>query len=137
MEPPTFTPAEIAGLVCEAVAWKQQQRDKYHPASHPRSEAIRVEFRPFFSAEILDYLRIKDISKTGGTIPHPPSYERVRDGGARRAGCDADDGESFPRCGVFQPSTDVANGVPHACTRRAICRRWNRENDEWLFLNFE
>ncbi len=28
VEPPKFTQAELAGLVAEAVAWMQQQRDK-------------------------------------------------------------------------------------------------------------
>jgi hypothetical protein len=83
VEPPKFTQAELAGLVAEAVAWIQQQRDKYHPLCDPLSETIRVKLRPFFSGEILDRLRIRDVSVTGETIPYPPFYERVRAGGSR------------------------------------------------------
>jgi hypothetical protein len=83
VEPPKFTQAELAGLVAEAVAWIQQQRDKYHPLSDPLSELVKVKLRPFFPAEILDRLRIKRVSLTGETIPYPPFYERVRAGGSR------------------------------------------------------
>ena len=83
MEPPKFTQVELAGLVAEAVAWIQQQRDKYHPVSDPLSEAAKAKLRSFFPAEILDRLRIKNLSLTGETIPYPPFYERVRAGGSR------------------------------------------------------
>jgi hypothetical protein len=83
VEPPKFSQAEIAGLVAEAVAWMQQQCDKYYPLSDPLSEPVKQQLRPFFSAEILDRLRIKYVAETGETIPYPPFYERVRAGGAR------------------------------------------------------
>jgi hypothetical protein len=83
VEPPKFSQAEIAGLVAEAVAWMQQQRDKYHPLSDPLSESVKQQLRPFFSAEILDRLKIKHVAATGETIPYPPFYERVRAGGSR------------------------------------------------------
>ena len=83
MEAPKFSQAEITGLTAEAVAWMRQQRDKYRPLSDPLSEAAKAALRPFFAPEILDALRIKDISSTGETIPYPPFYERVRAGGAR------------------------------------------------------
>ena len=83
MEPPKFTEAELAGLVAEAVAWIQQQRDRHHANSDPLSEAVKVKLRPFFPAEILGRLRIKHVSLTGETIPYPPFYERVRAGGSR------------------------------------------------------
>jgi hypothetical protein len=83
VEAPKFTEAEMAGLIGETVAWMQQQRDKYRPVCNALSESVKVKLRPFFSAEILDNLRLKDLSKTGETIPYPPFYERVRAGGAR------------------------------------------------------
>jgi hypothetical protein len=83
VEPQKFTPAELAGLIAEATAWMRQQRDKYYPLSTSLSEAVKGELRPFFPAEILDTLRIRDVSSTGETIPYPPFYERVRAGGAR------------------------------------------------------
>lgn len=83
MEPPKFTPAELAELVAEAVAWIRQQRDKYYPLSDPLSEPVKNSLRPFFPAEMLDRLRIKHVAMTGETIPYPPFYERVRAGGSR------------------------------------------------------
>lgn len=83
MEPPKFTQAELAGLVAEAVAWMQQQRDKYYPLSEPLSEPEKMKLRPFFPTEILDRLRIKHVAPTGESIPYPPFYERVRAGGSR------------------------------------------------------
>jgi hypothetical protein len=83
VEPPKFTPAELAGLIGEAVAWMQEQRDKYHSLCNPLPEAVKVKLRPFFPSDILERLRIKDVSKSGEVIPYPPFYERVRAGGAR------------------------------------------------------
>ena len=83
METPKFTQAELAGLIAEAVAWLQQQRNKYHAVSDPLDEPLKIKLLPFFSAEILDGLRIKDLSATGEAIPYPPFYERVRAGGSR------------------------------------------------------
>jgi hypothetical protein len=83
VEPPKFTPAELSGLIGEAVAWMQQQRDHYRPLSDPLPEVVKDKLRPFFPSDVLERLRIKDGSKTGGVIPYPPFYERVRAGGAR------------------------------------------------------
>lgn len=83
MEPPKFTPDELASLVVEAVAWVEQQREKYRPAGLPLTASQRAELEPFFSAETLDSLRVVDVSLTGETIPYPPFYERVRAGGSR------------------------------------------------------
>jgi hypothetical protein len=73
----------MAGLIAETVAWMQQQRDIYRPVCNALSEAVKVKLRFFFPGEILDSLRLKDLSKTDETIPYPPFYERVRAGGAR------------------------------------------------------
>jgi hypothetical protein len=78
-----FTPAELSGFIGEAIAWMHQQRDHYLPLSESLSETVKGSLRPFFSSDILERLRIKDVSKTGGVIPYPPFYERVRAGGAR------------------------------------------------------
>jgi hypothetical protein len=83
VEPPKFTPAELSGLIGEAVAWMQQQHDHYRPLSDPLPEVVKDKLRPFFPSDVLERLRIKDGSKTGGVIPYPPFYERVRSGGAR------------------------------------------------------
>jgi hypothetical protein len=83
VEPPKFSQAELAGLVAEAVAWMQQQRDKYYPLGEPLPEPEKRKLRPFFPGASLDRLRIKHVALTGETIPYPPFYERVRAGGAR------------------------------------------------------
>ena len=83
MEPANFTPDELASLVVEAVAWVEQQRERYRPAGLPLTAAQCNELQSFFPAEILDSFRIVDASLTGETIPYPPFYERVRAGGAR------------------------------------------------------
>lgn len=83
MEPPKFTPAELAALIAEAVSWLKQQRAQFLPSSIPLDSAQKKNLKPFFTAEILDRLRIVNLSQTGGTIPYPPFYERVRAGGAR------------------------------------------------------
>ncbi len=83
MEPRKFTPAELSGLIGEAVLWMQQQRDHYHPLSDPLPETVKGNLSPFFPSDILERLRIQDLSKTGRVIPYPPFYERVRAGGAR------------------------------------------------------
>ena len=62
MEPPKFTPDELATLVAEAVAWLEQQREKYRPAGLPLTAAQRAELQPFFSTETLDCFRVLDAS---------------------------------------------------------------------------
>jgi hypothetical protein len=83
MEPPKFSPADLAALIGEAVLWMQQQRDKFLPRGRPLTPDQRAKLLHFFSLENLDRLRIVDISRTGETIPYPPFYERVRAGGSR------------------------------------------------------
>ncbi len=83
MQPPKFTEAELAALIGEAVAWLRQEREKYYAISEPLTEPVKLKLRPFFSAEALDRLRVKDLSVTGEAIPYPPFYERVRAGGSR------------------------------------------------------
>ncbi|MGC1617981.1 MAG: hypothetical protein WA765_05780 [Candidatus Acidiferrum sp.] len=83
MQPPKFTEAELAALIGEAVAWLRRERERYYVLSEPLTEHVKLKLRPFFSAEVLDGLRLKDLSLTGGTIPCPPFYERVRAGGSR------------------------------------------------------
>jgi hypothetical protein len=83
MEPPKFTPSELAALIAEAVSWLNQQRAKFLPSSIPLHIEQKKMLKPFFTAEILDRLRVVNLSQTGETIPYPPFYARVRAGGAR------------------------------------------------------
>ncbi len=83
VEPAKFTPVELAALVAEAVSWLKQQREKFLPSSIPLSSAQKKQLQPFFTAEILDRLRIVRVTHPRETIPYPPFYEKVRAGGSR------------------------------------------------------
>lgn len=74
METPKFTQADLAGLIAEAVAWLQQQRNKYHAVSDPLDEPLKIKLRPFFATEILDGLRMKDLSATALTVSAAGGY---------------------------------------------------------------
>jgi hypothetical protein len=78
-----FTTLELAALVVEASSWLMQQRSEFLPSGAPLSSTQKTKLSPFFTAEILEAVRIVNLSKTGRTIPYPPFYERVRDGGHR------------------------------------------------------
>ena len=73
----------MARLVAEAAFWVRQQREKHYPLGQPLSETEKLELQPFFSAETLNRVRIRDLSHTEETIPYPPFYDFVRAGGAR------------------------------------------------------
>ncbi len=83
MDTGKFTPAELTALTSEAVLWLNQQREKFIPLGTSLSESQRKSLLPFFSAEILDRVRIVNLAQTSETIPYPPFYERVRAGGSR------------------------------------------------------
>jgi hypothetical protein len=83
VEPPKFSPEDLAALLGEAVLWMQQQRESFLPRSKPLTADQKAKLLHFFLPENLDRLRIADISQTGETIPYPPFYERVRAGGSR------------------------------------------------------
>jgi hypothetical protein len=71
------TPVELADLVAEAVSWwRQQQREKFLPYGIPLSDAQQTQLKPFFTAELLDQVRIVKLSQTGESIPYPPFYEK-------------------------------------------------------------
>jgi hypothetical protein len=78
-----FTPAELAALTGEAVLWLKQQRTEFLPLGTPLSITQKTNLSSFFTSEILDAVKIVNLSQTGKTIPYPPFYERVRAGGNR------------------------------------------------------
>ena len=83
MEPAKFTQGELTALVAEAISSLKQQREKFLPSGTPLDSIQKMNLLPFFTAEILDRLRIVNLSGTRETIPYPPFYERVRAGGFR------------------------------------------------------
>jgi hypothetical protein len=83
VEPPKFTPSELAALIAETISWMKEQRENFLPSSIPLNSAVKIQLQPFFTAETLDQLRIAKLSRPGESIPYPPDYEKVRAGGAR------------------------------------------------------
>ena len=83
MEPLKHTPEELAALAVELVFWLKQQRESFFPYGIPLSSAEKMQLRPFFTAEIIESLRVVRLWQTGRTVPHPPFYEKFRAGGQR------------------------------------------------------
>ena len=83
MEGPKFTALELAALTDEAVHWMNQQREIFHPPGASLTNIQKQNLLPFFTTEILDRVRIVNLSLTGETLPDPPFYERVRADGFR------------------------------------------------------
>jgi hypothetical protein len=48
-----------------------------------RSQPQKVKMRPFFPEELLERVRVADLSATDERLPYPPFYSRVRAGGSR------------------------------------------------------
>jgi hypothetical protein len=72
-----FTPAELAALVTEAGSWLRQQREKFLPYGIPLSSVQKMQLEPFFTAEILDRVRIVNLPQIGETMPSPPFFEKL------------------------------------------------------------
>jgi hypothetical protein len=83
MEPPKMTETEIVALVAEAASWVNQMREQYRPLARSLDQFQKTKMRPFFPAELLERVRVADLSETGERLPYPPFYERVRAGGLR------------------------------------------------------
>jgi hypothetical protein len=83
MKPPKMTETEIIGLVAEAASWANQMREQYRPLAMSLDEAQKTKMRPFFPGELLERVRVVDLSETDQRLPYPPFYSRVRAGGAR------------------------------------------------------
>jgi hypothetical protein len=78
-----FTTVELAALVVEASSWLEAKRAEFLPSGAPLNNIQKANLSPFLSAQVLNAVRIVNLSKTGKTIPYPPFYERVRAGGHR------------------------------------------------------
>jgi hypothetical protein len=83
MEPPKMSETEIAALVVEATSWLNQMREQYRPLATSLEQPQKTKMRPFFPAELLERVRVVDLSETGEHLPYPPFYSRVRAGGSR------------------------------------------------------
>ena len=77
VESAKFTPTELTILVAEAVSWWELQREKFLPLGIPLSNAQQTQLIPFFTAELLDQVRIVKLTQTGESIPYPPFYEKL------------------------------------------------------------
>ena len=83
VQPAKFTPIELDSLIDEAISWLDKQRTHYLPSSITLDDHQKTKLGPFFAEEILNRVRVLDLSQTGETIPYPPFYETVRAGGIR------------------------------------------------------
>jgi hypothetical protein len=77
LESAKFTPVELAALVDEAVSWWKQQRERFLFYGIPLSNAQKMHMKPFFTAEIIDRVRIVNLPETGETIPTPAFYKKI------------------------------------------------------------
>ena len=82
-EPPKMTETEIVVLVAEGVSWVTQMREQYQPVATPLDEPQNTKMRPFFPMEVIERVRVADLSKTGEHLPYPPFYSRMKAGGLR------------------------------------------------------
>jgi hypothetical protein len=82
-EAPKMTETEIVALVAEAVSWLKQMREQYRPIATPLDKSQKTKMQPFFPAELIERVRVADLSKTGEHLPYPAFYSRVRAGGSR------------------------------------------------------
>ena len=76
VESAKFSSGELAAMVAETVSWWRQQREKFLPHGIPLSDAQQNQLKPFFTAELLDQVRIVKLPQTGECIPYPPFYEK-------------------------------------------------------------
>src|SRR5664279_2213742 len=81
--PPKMTETEIAALVAEAVSWFTEMREHYRPVATSLAEPQKTKMRPFFPTELVERVRVADLSETGEQLPYPPFYSRVKAGGLR------------------------------------------------------
>ena len=72
-----LTPAELSALAAEAGSWLRQQREKFYPQGVPLGNSHRPQLEPFFAPEILDTVRIVNLSQIGETMPSPPFFQKL------------------------------------------------------------
>lgn len=77
MEHARLTPAELSELVGEAGSWLRQQREKFRPHGVPLGNTERTVLAPFFTADILDRVRLVNLPQMGETMPSPPFFEKL------------------------------------------------------------
>jgi len=78
-----MTEREILALVAEAASWVNQMREQYAPLAMSLDHLQKTKMRPFFPVELIDRVRVVDLSEKGEILPYPPFYSRVRAGGSR------------------------------------------------------
>lgn len=77
MDDGRLTPAELSELVGEAGLWLRQQQEKFRPHGIPLGKNERIVLDPFFTADILDCVRIVNLPRIGETMPSPPFFEKL------------------------------------------------------------
>jgi len=75
---PAFAPAadHIAAAIQCVSTYLRQQREHYFPAALPLDNLVKSRMWPYFSAELLDQVRIVELD--GQRVPTPPFYAEAR-----------------------------------------------------------
>jgi len=71
-----FTEQQTAEATALVLAYLREQRDRHYAAGEPLNAEAKTLMRPFFSAGILDRVRVLELR--GARIPNPAFYEDAR-----------------------------------------------------------
>ena len=66
----------LEDAIAKVVLYLQVQRDIYHPAGQPLEEAAKHQLKGFFSAALLDRIRVVEL--TGRRVANPWFYDEAR-----------------------------------------------------------
>jgi len=66
----------LEDAIAKVVLYLQVQRDIYHPAGYPLEEAAKHQLKGFFSAALLDRIRVVEL--TGRRVANPWFYDEAR-----------------------------------------------------------
>ena len=75
-EPTAVTEVPIRAAVEQIVAYFREQRERYFPLGTAIPNHMKAVMRPYFSAALLDRVRIVEL--TGSRLPNPPFYDEYR-----------------------------------------------------------
>jgi hypothetical protein len=71
-----LTGAQIAQAVRYVASYLREQREHYLPAAHPLSNQHKARMWPYFSAQLLDRVRVVELH--GKRVPPPAFYAQAR-----------------------------------------------------------
>jgi hypothetical protein len=71
-----FTEEQADAAISRVSSYLREQRELYFPSAEPLSRHQKAGMWPYFSAQLLD--RIKIVQLSGERLPNPPFYEEAR-----------------------------------------------------------